>query len=310
MPLSISSTASGSLAPPQVLHPETSANGDFRIQGSSIGPAIVVGDGNDERTTWTFDFSADANLAFFDPFRGLTSALLTLTLTPGNLGISTDLISIQGLPPIITPIIQGIPNGGTSTINIEILNFPGYDSNDILSNFIQNNNTISMSYGDDAIVSAARLELTQDDAAFLYPVKFVCGEAQDEILSRGTYFTAINIHNPNTTRIRLRYKAAVALPGEPGPISPFRVEWLAHNAAFEINCRHVRALIGQDQLLMTGFVVIESEHEVDVVAVYTAGAPQVTTLHTERVAPRRGTRRPTEVPIPADVPLGANPGPE
>jgi hypothetical protein len=100
MPITISATASGSLAPMPVHFPQTLTNGGFLIEGSDIGPAVVVGDGNDERTTWTFDFNSDPSLILLDPFRGLISALLKLVLTPHNTGVSTDLVFVQGLPAV------------------------------------------------------------------------------------------------------------------------------------------------------------------------------------------------------------------
>jgi hypothetical protein len=147
-----------------------------------------------------------------------------------------------------------------------------------------------MSYADDAIISLGQLVLTQDYPRFRYRAKFVDGDSDHEILSRGTYFTAINVHNPNAALVRLRYKAATALPNQPGPVSRFEEIRLAPDATFEIDGPQLRKLIGDDQPFVKGFVVIESEHELDVVAVYTAGAPQVAILHTERVAPRIGQR--------------------
>lgn len=51
----------------------------------------------------------------------------------------------------------------------------------------------------------------------------------------------------------------------------------------------IRAHGGVDADLLKGFVVVESDVELDVVAVYAAAGQddQVETLHTERVPPRR-----------------------
>jgi hypothetical protein len=55
-------------------------NGDFLIVRSGL-PSFTTGDGNDEETSWTFDFIEDPNYRHFESRSGpLTSALLTLTL--------------------------------------------------------------------------------------------------------------------------------------------------------------------------------------------------------------------------------------
>lgn len=58
----------------------------------------------------------------------------------------------------------------------------------------------------------------------------------------------------------------------------------------EIDCPDIRKLAHQDAEFLKGFVVIESKTELDVVAVYAAGARdgQVVTLHSERLPARSG----------------------
>ena len=88
----------------------------------------------------------------------------------------------------------------------------------------------------------------------------------------------------------LRKKIAVAWRGErPGPASDFIDAGLGPDQALEIDCPDIRAHAGVDDPLLKGFVVIESDVELDVVAVYTAAGDgdQVQTLHMERVPPRR-----------------------
>jgi hypothetical protein len=156
-PISISATAQGSLTPPTALFPNTVTNGDFLISASNDP---LVGDGQEERTTWTFDFTEDPNFSALDTSASLTSAKLTLTLTT-CCNIETDKLAIQTLPSIETEIIQGLPRNTTQTIALELLDF--YSSSDILG--ILGNGVggkIPMSYFDDAIVSFARLELSDD----------------------------------------------------------------------------------------------------------------------------------------------------
>jgi hypothetical protein len=126
--------------------------------------------------------------------------------------------------------------------------------------------------------------------ALQYSVKFVCGKSAGEVVAPGAYFTAINVHNPTDTQIGFRKKVAIALPSEkPGPVSKFFDARLGPDQALEIDCRDIFAHIQSTADFLKGFVVIESDVELDVVAVYTAGGAtgHVETLHSERVSPRR-----------------------
>ena len=127
-----------------------------------------------------------------------------------------------------------------------------------------------------------------------YAVKFICGKSPGDILAPGDYFTAINVHNPNSGDIELRKKFAVALPRqEAGPVSEFVGARLGSDQAMEIDCPEIRELIRQltgfSADLIKGFVVIETTVELDVVAVYTVmgttGA--IEALFLERVPPRQ-----------------------
>lgn len=130
---------------------------------------------------------------------------------------------------------------------------------------------------------------------FQYAAKVICGKSAGRIVAPGVYFTAVNVHNPTYERIVFRVKLAVALPGlTPGPVSEFHKAELGPDEALEIDCPDVFNpeifKIGEINAdFLKGFIVIESESELDVVAVYTAANSdeQVATLHIERVPPRR-----------------------
>lgn len=136
---------------------------------------------------------------------------------------------------------------------------------------------------------------------FQYSAKFVCGKSDGKVVAPGEYWTAINVHNPTERGIKFRKKIAVALPSErPGPVSKFFNAKLGPDEALEIDrddiFRHAKAQTD----FLKGFVVIHSEVELDVVAVYTAAGREqrVETLHTERVSPRR-----LEVGLPDLIPV-------
>lgn len=141
---------------------------------------------------------------------------------------------------------------------------------------------------------------------FQYAAKFVCGKSAGEVVAPGVYFTAVNVHNPTYTTIRFRVKIAVAFPGlKPGPVSKFHDVKLGPDEALEIDGPDIFKLAETRADFLKGFVVIESEVELDVVAVYTAAGrdEQVETLHTERVSPRRRKAEACEVCVDFEPPL-------
>lgn len=129
--------------------------------------------------------------------------------------------------------------------------------------------------------------------AVQYAVKLICGSQASGVLATGSYFTAINVHNPHEQPIEFRKK--IALTGEeseqPGKVfGPFDAK-LGPDEALEIDngdiIRHTPEI--PPDAFRKGFVVITSDLELDVVAVYTAEGlfGRVKTLHIDRVPPRR-----------------------
>jgi hypothetical protein len=157
----------------------------------------------------------------------------------------------------------------------------------------------------------------REKTMYRYSVKFVCGSSGGGPVAPGSYFTAINIHNPTDRKIRFRKKVAIALPGErPGHVSMFTFNSLGPDEALEIDCADIYHRVGlPGGCFLKGFVVIQSLVELDVVAVYSAaGADEhVETLDIEHVAPRitKPEKPPKEPPhrLPDLVPLPAFPPP-
>jgi|APLak6261667961_1056064.scaffolds.fasta_scaffold03707_1 hypothetical protein len=179
MSITIAATASGNSTPTTAMG-ESVINGDFtinynRYKDLSNPPnpidrySFTTGDGIDEETNWTFYFNEDPNFSLFSSSQPLTSALLTLTLTPKDPGdgITTDAFWIETLDVITgavnAPEIQNLLKDITATIQIELLDrLPSYSSAAILQIlFSSMGGRISMRYQDDAIISSATLELTQ-----------------------------------------------------------------------------------------------------------------------------------------------------
>jgi hypothetical protein len=147
----------------------------------------------------------------------------------------------------------------------------------------------------------AAIVLRKPVAPFQYAVKFVCGKPDGGELAPGLYFTAINVHNPNEHAVLFRKKVAVAGRRErPGPVSKFFDAKLGPDEALEIDCPDIRSHAQVHQEFLKGFVVIESDSELDIVAVYTAAGEdgQVETIEIERVPARR-----TQAGLPDLIPL-------
>jgi len=168
----IAAEAAGSTTPPQAPFPNTVSNGDFTISPTSDCTADsdtcrITGDGINDFTTWTFDFSNTLGVSdFIEDFEKsgkLSSAKLTLQLTPKVTGFSTDDIRIDKTGLTIIELVDAVPNfndiqiGVLTNIEIQLLNF--YTSDEIMGVFLPAK-TLPMKYTDDAIISFARLELT------------------------------------------------------------------------------------------------------------------------------------------------------
>ena len=163
---------------------------------------------------------------------------------------------------------------------------------------IMNLGKISTCFTASALLASIFISAAQaQQLPMLYRAKFVCGRPVGNTLAPGRYFTVINVHNPiedtSAEPISFTMKFAVAPPPQQGHTqfsSPFDV---ASDNVGEISCGDIiRAANGVglcSASFCEGFVVIESQAELDVTAIYTAAnltsRPAVTTLHTDRVLP-------------------------
>lgn len=131
------------------------------------------------------------------------------------------------------------------------------------------------------------------DITFQYAVKFVCGKTTgNNGVAPGHYYTAINVHNPWYKKVGFKKKFAIALPlGKSGQYTQFFDVGLGDDQALEIDCLHIfkRTADISTADFRTGFAVIESDVELDVVSVYTTAnfeTEQIITQDIERIAPR------------------------
>jgi hypothetical protein len=134
--------------------------------------------------------------------------------------------------------------------------------------------------------------------AFQYAVKFLCtsnipGTSQTTTsLLPGAYATVVNIHNPNSKAARFRMKLALSTSTDIDPplISNFINETLKPDQATKVDCSRIREFRLQLIHGFEGFLVIESVHSLDVVAVYTAaknGGDGVVSMDVEYIPERK-----------------------
>ena len=144
-------------------------------------------------------------------------------------------------------------------------------------------------------------------ARYQYAAKFVCGPSGENPLQvvKGTYATAMNVHNPDLHQnVIFIKKVAVAFPEQKvGPVSWFVKAELGPDQAFEVDCPEMirmAASMGTPlPLFLKGFFVILTPMPLDVTAVYTARPTdgQVSTMDIEVIQPRiMPTPTPTATP--------------
>ena len=139
------------------------------------------------------------------------------------------------------------------------------------------------------LFSSANSVAAQERDVYQYVVKIICGLSDGKIVAKGRYFTSINLHNPSNRGISFRYKVAVALPGmKPGSVSNFIKGKLEPDQASEIDCPDIFRLIESREKFLKGFVVIESQFKLDVVAVYSVAGSNgyIETMEIERITPQ------------------------
>jgi len=133
-------------------------------------------------------------------------------------------------------------------------------------------------------------EIQRTSYRFQYAVKFICtsnipgtSQTTDAFLP-GVYQTAVNIHNPQNRKIKLRKKIA-----SPAGISEYFESVLEADGVQRVTCSQIpdfglRLIHGFE-----GFLVIESTHSLDVTAVYTAGGrgEQVASIDVEQIKERK-----------------------
>ena len=137
------------------------------------------------------------------------------------------------------------------------------------------------------------------DFSFQYAAKFFCtsnipGTSQTTgAFLPGTYLTVVNIHNPNDYEVKTRKKLA-----SPIQISDYMNSSLKADGVERVTCDQIQDFQIHSIHGFEGFLVIESTHSLDVVAVYTAGQTggNVVSLDVEAIKERKFLPHPDETP--------------
>jgi hypothetical protein len=114
---------------------------------------------------------------------------------------------------------------------------------------------------------------------FEYVAKLVCGLQRDPRemkLTRGSYATTINIHNPNEGEVEFSKKLAFTFPPEeqkPGEVIDIGEHVLRLDEALAVDCMDIQRQLGQfPEPYIEDFVLIQNRESLDVSAVYTSAA--------------------------------------
>src|SRR5665647_1156317 len=140
------------------------------------------------------------------------------------------------------------------------------------------------------MIMAKEIKRQRNSYKFQYAAKFICtanipGTSQTtDAFVPGSYQTVVNIHNPQNNAIKVRKKIA-----SPIEISEYFGTIMKPDAVERTTCAQlgdfgVHLIHGFE-----GFLVIESSHSLDVVAVYTAAGNQgqVSSMDVEQIKERK-----------------------
>ncbi len=161
---------------------------------------------------------------------------------------------------------------------------------------------------DDKVAVRAGSARLGDRTAFQYAVTFLCGSASEtedngvQQVTRGVYFTLINVHNPSSLAVTFSWRAIVetklGIALNPPQISGSRSITMNSSSVAKIDALDLFSvttgsgdvIIGGSALL-AGYAVILSPIELDVTVLYTSRPQQgyVTSIDVKTVHPRTVT---------------------
>lgn len=164
--------SAASVYPATVPGAQSLQNGDFFI-APNPSPYATTGDGVDEFTYWSFNFTTDPGYSNFIAGGTVSSAVLTLTLTSAffingaapitdRVIISSDTQFLNGSQWNVPSFMNGtfgVPQ--TGTVSVDLVANGNYTGDSVFAWLTSNNGMFPINYGDDALVTAATLQLNQ-----------------------------------------------------------------------------------------------------------------------------------------------------
>jgi hypothetical protein len=140
--------------------------------------------------------------------------------------------------------------------------------------------------------------------AYKYSAKLICGKVQRpcddcddcchsgaKMVAPGHYYMSINLHNHADKSATFRMRISLAEPGgKPGRVSrTLEAKRLDAGQTMQIDCSQISRLADVSPQFHEGFLVIDSDVDLDVVGVYTAAGAsgKIETMELERVPARK-----------------------
>ncbi len=169
--ITASAMASSAIPPATVDASLNLVNGDFTILANpAAGPGHVTGDGVDETTRWTFDFTADPDYAAAMADGRVVEARLTLRLSTQffveGAGPWTDITfatdgSSSVFPGWNLPAFMSGTHGtwASGSITTDLIGSVGVDGADLFGFMASRGGLVPFQYADDAVVGFAQLTL-------------------------------------------------------------------------------------------------------------------------------------------------------
>jgi hypothetical protein len=132
----------------------------------------------------------------------------------------------------------------------------------------------------------------QNDRAFAYPVKFLCGpssEAFQEGIVAGYAMTAVNVLNPSDEPVSFAKRVSRALPyQQEGAQSAVRQDTLGPLGAMEIECNEIRQMLPSQMTeeFRTGYLLLRAAGPLVVTVVYSARPRdgEISTIEVQQIA--------------------------
>ncbi len=297
----VNTTVSANTGPGIVNNIGTATVTHSTVVGQTAVNGIVINSRDDGTLNLTNSVIADWGSGRACAGAGTVTSLGHNLTNDDTCGLSPASGDLPNTDPLLGPLAD---NGGPTQTHALLAGSPAIDAIPLADCTDPDGNPVttdqrgvSRPQGVGCDIGAFELE-PQD--IFVYSAKIACvphlGPASPALMP-GKYRTAVNVHNPSDQPAYIQKWVTLSPPQGQPPITGDRIsETLAPWSAFDVDCPHMRDQFGLPQGAKVpggkGFLVIRSDRELDVVAVYTARTETAakdgvgTSVDVERVEPR------------------------